>query len=67
MRYVDDELPWFWRIPVRAGVILSPQLRRRICAWRRMSSDVTALLNDSKRTVAGVPERARSRAPGKDS
>lgn len=43
MRYVDDELPWSWRIPVRVGVILSPQLRRRVRGWRKLSTDVQAL------------------------
>ena len=30
MRYVDEELPWFLRIPVRAVVLLSPVFRRRM-------------------------------------
>ena len=46
MRYVDEELPWFWRIPVRAGVILSPRLRRRVRGWRRLSTEVAALFHD---------------------
>ena len=52
MRYVDDELPWFWRIPVRAGDILSPRLRHRVQSWRRFSTEVSALLDDSVLTNA---------------
>ena len=44
MRYVDDELPWFLRIPVRAGVLLSPRFRGRVHEWRRFSDAVAELI-----------------------
>ena len=43
MRYVDDELPWVLRIPVRAAIMLSPRLRRRVVVWRKLSHIVASL------------------------
>ena len=43
MRYVDDELPWLLWIPVRAAVLLSPRLRRRVRTWQRISDIVKEL------------------------
>jgi len=63
MQYVDDELPWFWRILVRAGIILSPRLRHRVHSWRRFATKMGALLDDSEPGAAGVPVRLRGRAP----
>ena len=63
MRYVDDEPTWYWRIAVRAGVILSPRLRHRVHSWRRFSMKMSALLDDSEPGAAGVPVRLRDRGP----
>jgi hypothetical protein len=59
MRYVDDELPWYWRVPVRAGVILSPRLRHRVRLWRSLTNQLTELCGE-KRPV-GMPMRLRAR------
>lgn len=60
MQYVDDELPWYWRVPVRAGVILSPGLRHQVRVWRGLSAEVKTLRGDRKSPV-GV--RARPQRP----
>jgi len=59
IRYVDAELPWGWRITMRAGVVLSPQLRHRIRAWRIFSAKVRAL--DHRPLRATLRSSARSR------
>ena len=51
MRYVDDELPWFWRIPVRTGVILSSRFRHRVRAWRRLLTLVPCDAGDPARVL----------------
>ena len=61
MRYVDDELPWFWRIPVRAGVILSPRLRHRVHLWRRFSNKMSELFEDSEPDIVTRPLEFRTR------
>jgi hypothetical protein len=62
MRFVDDELPWVWRIPVRAGVILSPGLRARVRMWRSLSTDVAALRHHGG-GGRGIRARPRSSWP----
>ncbi len=43
MRYADEELPWYLRIPIRAALVLSPQLRQRVRNWQRFSATTKEL------------------------
>ena len=43
MRYVDGELPWSLRLPLRAALLLSPRLRQRIREWRLLSASLREL------------------------
>ena len=40
MRYVDGELSWSLRLPLRAALLLSPRLRQRIREWRLLSASL---------------------------
>ena len=59
MRYVDDELPWYWRVPVRAGVILSPEMRDRVRTWRSLTNQLAYLCAEKRPVRVPVEPRRR--------